>query len=182
VLLAPLLGYLIPPPVQLLWINLLTDGLPALAIGTDPESGDVMAREPRDRAAGVIDRGMLGFVGGAGLTATAVMLGVMLLSLDGAASATPYAVTMVFTGFVVLTSGKLFVVRWLRGTSPLSNRWLSLAVVVSFALQLAVLYTLLRTYFGTVVLSFADWGLIAGALAVALPPFVVWAVISKRLS
>nr|WP_264474869.1 cation-translocating P-type ATPase [Salinirubrum litoreum] len=181
VLLASLLGYLILPPVQLLWINLLTDGLPALAIGTDPESGDVMAHDPRDRAEGVIDRPMLGFVGGAGLTATAVMLGVMFLALDGAADATRYAVTMVFTGFVVLEFGKLFVVRWLKGTSPLSNRWLSLAVVVSFVLQLAVLYTPLRTYFGTVALSLSDWGLLAGAVAVALPLFLLSAVVSKRL-
>jgi Ca2+-transporting ATPase len=182
VLLASLLGYLILPPVQLLWINLLTDGLPALAIGTDPESGDVMAREPRDRGEGVIDRQMLGFVGGAGLTATVVMLGLMFLALDGAATATPYAVTMVFTGFVVLEFGKLFVVRWLKGTSPLSNRWLSLAVVVSFGLQVAVLYTPLRTYFGTVALSLADWGLLVGALAVAFPLFLGSAVVSKRLA
>ena len=182
VLLASLLGYLILPPVQLLWINLLTDGLPALAIGTDPESGDVMAREPRDRAEGVIDRSMLGFVGGAGLAATAVMLGLMLFTLDGAAEATRYAVTMVFTGFVVLEFGKLYVVRWLKGTTPLSNRWLSLAVVVSFVLQLAVLYTPLGTYFGTVALSLADWGLLVGALAVSLPLFVGSAVVSKRLA
>jgi Ca2+-transporting ATPase len=182
VLLASLLGYLILPPVQLLWINLLTDGLPALAIGTDPESGDVMAREPRDRGEGVIDRQMLGFVGGAGLTATVVMLGLMFLALDGAATATPYAVTMVFTGFVVLEFGKLFVVRWLKGTRPLSNRWLSLAVVVSFGLQVAVLYTPLRTYFGTVALSLADWGLLVGALAVAFPLFLGSAVVSKRLA
>jgi Ca2+-transporting ATPase len=182
VLLASLLGYLILPPVQLLWINLLTDGLPALAIGTDPESGDVMAREPRDRAEGVIDRQMLGFVGGAGLTATVVMLGVMFLALDGATEATRYAVTMVFTGFVVLEFGKLFVVRWLKGTTPLSNRWLSLAVVVSFALQLAVLYTPLRQYFGTVALTLSDWGLLAGAVAVALPLFLLSAVVSKRVA
>jgi Ca2+-transporting ATPase len=182
VLLASLLGYLILPPVQLLWINLLTDGLPALAIGTDPESGDVMAREPRDRAEGVIDRSMLGFVGGAGLTATVVMLGLMFLSLDGAAEATRYAVTMVFTGFVVLEFGKLYVVRWLKGTTPLSNRWLSLAVVVSFVLQLAVLYTPLGSYFGTVALSLADWGLLVGALVVSLPLFVGSAMVSKRLA
>jgi Ca2+-transporting ATPase len=181
VLLASLLGYLILPPVQLLWINLLTDGLPALAIGTDPESGDVMARDPRDRAEGVIDRPMLGFVGGAGLTATVVMLGLMLFTLDGAAEATRYAVTMVFTGFVVLEFGKLYVVRWLKGTSPFSNRWLSLAVVASFLLQLAVLYTPLRVYFGTTPLTLADWGLLLAAAVVAVPLFLLAAVLSKRL-
>jgi Ca2+-transporting ATPase len=182
VLVASLLGYLILPPVQLLWINLLTDGLPALAIGTDPESGDTMARPPRDRSEGVIDRQMLGFVGGAGLTATVLMLGLMLFTLDGAASATSYAVTMVFTGFVVLEFGKLYVVRWLKGTRPLENRWLGLAVATSFLLHLAVLYTPLGAYFGTVPLGLADWGLLAGVAALGVPLFLLTAVASKRLA
>lgn len=53
---ASLFGYLILPAVQLLWINLLTDGLPALALGADSGSGDVMRREPRDSTGGIIDR------------------------------------------------------------------------------------------------------------------------------
>jgi Ca2+-transporting ATPase len=57
---------------------------------------------------------MLSFIGGAGLTATIVMLGVMLSLFDGTPTDTPDAMTMVFTGFVVVEFLKRHVVRWAR--------------------------------------------------------------------
>ena len=176
---ASLYGYLILPPVQLLWINLLTDGLPALALGADP-GGDVMARDPRDKDAGIVDRSMLTFAGGAGLTMTVLMFGLMLYALAGAPAVTPYAMTMVFTGFVVFEFAKLYAVRWTRDTPLLSNRWLALAVGASLALHLTVLYTPLSTYFGTVPLAPADWALLAGVVAVGMPILLVVGWLSKR--
>ena len=181
VFLASLWGYLVLPAVQLLWINLLTDGLPALALGADPESGDVMERPPREPDQGIVDRPMLGVVGGTGTVTTAVMLGLLALLLDGAAEVDAYVTTMIFTAFVVLEFGKLFVVRWLRETPTLSNRWLFAAVGGSLALQLAVLYTPLREYFDTVALGVGDWGIIAGVLAVTLPAYLLVAVGARRL-
>ncbi|WP_336338973.1 cation-translocating P-type ATPase [Haloarcula brevis] len=177
VFIASLFGYLILPAVQLLWINLLTDGLPALALGADP-SGDVMDREPRSGETGIVDRPMLTLIGGMGLVATALMLGLMTYTLDGAPSVTPYAMTMVFTGFVALEFVKLYVVRWTRDTPLRSNPWLAASVAASLALHLAILYTPLRQYFGTVALGVADWGLIAGTLAVGAPllALVGWGV------
>ncbi|MGB9951205.1 calcium-translocating P-type ATPase, PMCA-type [Haloarcula marismortui] len=181
VFLASLFGYLVLPAVQLLWINLLTDGLPALALGADPKSDDVMQRPPRDPDRGIIDREMLALIGGTGVISTAVMLGLLLVTLAGAPTVTPYAMTMVFTGFVFLEFEKLHVIRWLRETPQLSNRWLASAVCGSVLLQLAVLYTPLNTYFGTVPLGFADWGLIGGALLLALPLYLAVASGVKRL-
>jgi Ca2+-transporting ATPase len=180
VLLASLAGYLILPAVQLLWINLLTDGLPALAIGADPAGEDVMERPPRDTAEGLIDGGLLRVGGGVALTTTAVLLGLTFLTLDGAPTATEYAVTMVFTAFVVFEFVKLYVVRWARATSPATNRWLAVAVVASFLLHLAVLYTPLSGPFGTVPLSLADWALVGGALLLAVPGFLASAVWARR--
>ena len=180
VFLASLYGYLVLPAVQLLWINLLTDGLPALALGADPQSGDVMERPPRDPDAGVIDRPMMWFVGGAGAASTALMLGLLAYALDGAAAVTPYAMTLVFTCFVFLEFEKLYVVRWLRGTPTLSNPWLALAVGGSGALQLAVLYTPLNRYFGTVPLGVGDWVLIGGVLLAALPIYGAVAAAVRR--
>jgi Ca2+-transporting ATPase len=168
VFVASLFGYLILPAIQLLWVNLLTDGLPALALGTDP-GGDVMDRAPRERGTGIVDREMLGFVGGAGLTGTVLLLGLMFYTLDGAAAVTPYAMTMVFTGLVVFEFLKLSVVRWTRRTPALGNPWLVAALAASFLLQLAVLYTPLNAYFGTVPLGLADWGLLGGVLLLGTP-------------
>jgi Ca2+-transporting ATPase len=180
VFLASLAGYLILPAVQLLWINLLTDGLPALALGADPKSGDVMERPPRKPESGIIGGQMLGLIGGTGLVTTVVMLGLMFVTLDGAANATAYAVTMVFTGFVFLEFEKLYVIRWLRETPTLSNRWLAAAVGASIILQLAVLYTPLNRYFGVVPLDLADWGIIAAVLLVCLPAYLAVAVLLRR--
>jgi len=68
------------PAVQLLWINLLTDGSPALALGADPQSGDVMERPPRDPGTGSIERPMLGLIGGAGAVSTVLVLGLLFTS------------------------------------------------------------------------------------------------------
>ena len=179
VFLASLWGYLILPAVQLLWINLLTDGLPALALGTDP-GGDVMDRAPRERSRGIIDSEMRTFIGGAGAVVTVLMLGVMVVSLDGATSATPYAITMVFTGFVVFEFVKLYVVRWTRGTPLVSNRWLAVAVATSLTLHMAVLYTPLADFFGTVPLSPGDWAILGGALLVGTPLLLVVGWLVRR--
>jgi Ca2+-transporting ATPase len=179
VFIASLFGYLILPPVQLLWINLLTDGLPALALGTDP-GGDVMNREPRDEAAGIIDTEMLSFIGGAALTATVLLLGLMFYTLDGASSVTAYAMTMVFTGLVVFEFVKLYVVRWMKDTPALTNPWLAVSVVVSLGLQLAILYTPLNEYFGTVALGIDDWGLLGFVLLLGTPVLVLFGWFIRR--
>ena len=181
VFIASLYGYLILPAVQLLWINLLTDGLPALALGADPRSEDVMERPPRDPGEGIIGQQMLGLIGGTGLVTTVVMLGLMFWTLNGAASVTSYALTMVFTGFVLLEFGKLYAIRWLRETATFSNPWLAGAVGTSLLLQLAVLYTPLNRYFGTVPLDVGDWGILGAVFAICLPAYLAIAVGVKRL-
>jgi len=180
VFVASLLGYLVLPAVQLLWINLLTDGLPALALGADPQSGDVMTRPPREPDRGIVDPGMLGLVGGAGTASIAAILGLLFVTLDGAPDVTPYAMTMVFTAFVVLEFEKLYVIRWLRETPTLSNRWLGAAVTGSFTLQLAVLYTPLADYFGTVPLALVDWAVIGGLAMAVLPLYLLAAGLVRR--
>ncbi|WP_090623300.1 cation-translocating P-type ATPase [Natrinema salaciae] len=181
VFVASLYGYLILPAVQLLWINLLTDGLPALALGADPESGDVMDRPPRDPDRGIISRPMLGLIGGTGTVTTVVTLALMFYTLEGATAVTAYAMTVVFTAFVFLEFAKLYVIRWLRETPTLSNPWLAAAVATSIALQLAVLYTPLNRYFGTVPLGPADWALVGVVLVVCLPAYVAVAALVRRL-
>jgi len=180
VFLASLWGYLVLPAVQLLWINLLTDGLPALALGADPQSGDVMDRPPREPDSGIVEAPMLGLIGGAGLVSTLLMLGLTGYVLGGAGAVTPYAMTMVFTGFVFLEFEKLYVIRWLRETPTVSNPWLATAVGGSAVLQLAVLYTPLSDYFGTVALGLADWAVLGTVFLLALPAYLAVVLAVKR--
>ena len=182
VFIASLYGYLILPAVQLLWINLLTDGLPALALGVDPQSGEVMAQPPRESDQGIIGREMLGLIGGIGAVTTSALLVLMSVTLGGAPETTPYAMTMVFTSFVFLEFVGLYVIRWLRQTPTLSNPWLMVAVLVSAGLQLAVVYTPLNRYFGTVPLTVTDWGIIGLVLAVCLPAYMAVAVLASRFA
>jgi Ca2+-transporting ATPase len=140
-----------------------------------------MQRPPRDPDRGIVDHDMLALIGGTGVISTTVMVSLLLVTLAGAPAVTPYAMTMVFTGFVFLEFEKLYVIRWLRETPTLSNRWLASAVGGSILLQLAVLYTPLNVYFGTVPLGLADWGLIGGILLLALPLYLAVASGVKRL-
>ncbi|MFB6161838.1 MAG: cation-translocating P-type ATPase [Halococcoides sp.] len=186
VFLGSLGGYLILPAVQLLWINLLTDGLPALALGADPQSGDVMERPPRDPDRGIVGSGMLALIAGLGVVSTVLMLGLFVhtLSVARAMDLTDpmiYPMTMVFTGFVLLEFEKLFVIRWLRETPTLSNRWLAAAVGASLVAQLAVLYTPLGEYFGTIPLAVGDWALLAGVVLAALPAYLLVALGVRRI-
>lgn len=108
------------------------------------------------------------------------MLALMYYTLDGAPSATAYATTMVFTGFVLVEFEKLYVVRWLRETPLPSNRWLGVAVATSLTLHLGVLYTPLGDYFGTVPLGVSDWVVLGVVMLAALPLFLGVAVVLKR--
>jgi Ca2+-transporting ATPase len=196
VFVASLFGYLVLPPVQLLWINLLTDGLPAVALGVDPESGDVMDRPPRERREGILDQKMRRTILGIGLSSSVVMLALTfwLLAGDGTGvpalsasvfadgfvpEATKYVVTMVFTTFVVVEFAKLYVIRWVPGT-PDTNPWLFVAVLGSLLLQLAVLYTPLSGPFETVPLGLEDWAVVLATTALAVVPMVVVVWLIRR--
>jgi Ca2+-transporting ATPase len=147
---------LILTPVMLLWINLVTDGFPALALGVDPTAADVLQREPREADAGVIDRRVVVSVFTIGLTVTAAGLVLFFETLDSAGSLA-YAQTMLFTFFVVAEMAVIQVIRRRFGQSSWSNPWLLAAVSASLLLQLAVLYTPLADLFGVIPLGARDW-------------------------
>ncbi len=87
---------------------------------------------------------------------------------------------LVFTGLVLLELVGLYVIRWMRETPTFSNPWLTVAVAASVVLHLAVLYTPLNQYFGTVPLGFGDWGIIGAVLAVSLAAYLAVARTVER--
>ena len=155
-------------PLQLLWINLLTDGLPALALGIDPAHTGIMSRPPRDPADRMLDRGHLRRLAARGAVLAASAEGTLLvahhvLHMDADASR-----TVLFSALVVAQAGYAWVVRRPAGTtgalSP--NPWLARATVGALVLQvLVVTVPGLTDLFGTVRLDLAGATLtVAGGL------------------
>ncbi|WP_152042309.1 cation-translocating P-type ATPase [Salinigranum salinum] len=166
---------LILTPVMLLWINLVTDGLPALALGVDPKADDVLDREPRDADESVIDRRVALSVLTIGVTVTVAGLALFFESLRAFESLVR-AQTLLFTFFVVAEMGIIQVIRRRFGARLLSNPWLVAAVVASLGLQLAVLYTPLAGLFDVFGLGVPGWERIGLAVVVVL---AINAVVSR---
>jgi P-type Ca2+ transporter type 2C len=156
---ASLFGYLPVTAVQLLWINLLTDGFPALALGIDPAAPGIMDRKPREKREGVIDGKMIKLIAAIGIILTITILGVFFFSIQNGLA---LAQTMVFTSFVVYEIMRILVIRQNEKLGLFSNKWLLIALAASLALQLIVVYTPLNVFFGTVPLGMAEWGIILG--------------------
>ena len=162
---------------QILWINLISDGPPALALGVDPAEQGLMKESPRPREEGVITRGMWA---GNLFTGAIMAVGALFIldsSLPGGliegSGSLAYAQTMAFTTVVLYS---LFVVFNARSdkhsafTGLFSNKWLWGAVILSFLLQVAVVYVpFLQQAFSTVSLSLNDW-----LLCIAVASSVLW--------
>jgi Ca2+-transporting ATPase len=150
---------------QVLWINLVTDGAPALALGVDPADAGVMTRPPRPRSEGVITRGMWSGIFYVGAIMAAGTLLVLDASLPGGliegAGNMRYAQTMAFTTLVFFSLFTVFNARSDERSAflgPFSNKWLWGAVLLSLLLQAAVIYIpFLQQAFSTVSLSAGDW-------------------------
>jgi Ca2+-transporting ATPase len=140
--LAPILGLPVPLlPIHLLWVNLVTDGLPALALSVEPAEGDVMKRPPRNPKESI-------FAHGLGLHAiwVGILMGVIVLSIQAwsLASVDAHWQTMVFTVLCLTQLGHVLAIRSERQSlfkmGLFSNKPLLGAVVLTFLLQMAIIY------------------------------------------
>lgn len=169
---------------QILWINLLTDTGPALALGVDPGDPDLMNRPPRPIGSRVIDRAMqngIVLVGAVMAIATLVMLDARLPG--GLIEGTADLETARTSAFTVLVLAQLFNCFSARSdlTSAFrqwaANRWLLIAVAFSLGLQFLVVYVpFLQEAFGTTSLSAADW-----VWATLAASSVLWAAELRKL-
>ena len=150
---------------QILWINLVTDGPPALALGVDPADEDLMQQPPRPVGEGVLTSQMWRGIVFIGVVMGAGTLLVLDASLPGGyiegTGTLPYAQTMAFTTLMLFQIFNVFNARSDERSAFVrlfTNRWLWGAVALSVLLQVAVVYTpFLQQAFGTVPLSAGDW-------------------------
>ncbi|MCI0535713.1 MAG: cation-translocating P-type ATPase [Verrucomicrobiales bacterium] len=161
---------------QILWINLVTDGAPALALGVDPADAGIMNKPPRPRSEGVITRRMwagIFFVGAVMAMGTLLVLDASLPGglIEGSGSMR-YARTMAFTTLMMFQLFNVFNARSDERSAfsgLFKNHWLSGAVLLSLALHMAVIYTpFLQQAFSTVSLSAGDWLRCAAAASAVL--------------
>ena len=162
---------------QILWINLLTDAAPALAVGVDPVDHGVMKRAPRRRSDRVIDTEMWISFFIAGLVMAIVTLTVLDMALPGGllpgTHDMTYGRTLAFTTLVFCQLFNVFNSRsdYSSAFSHLFTNWLLWgAIALSVLLQVAVIYIpFLNTAFDTTPIVLADWG-----LCIAMASLVLW--------
>ena len=158
-----LVGMPIPlRPVQLLWLNLVSDGAPALALGLEKGDPDIMKHTPRSPREPVINRDMAIGIGVVGVVDALAILGVFYLALQRYPEHLVAAQTI---AFVTLCGSELIRAFTARSEyhsvfsiGVFSNRWMVWAVALSFLLVLLVVYVpFLRPFFDTTPLALGDW-------------------------
>jgi Ca2+-transporting ATPase len=147
---------LVLTPVLLLWVNLVTDGLPALALGADPVAADVMDRPPRPSGESVLDARTAASVAAMAAGMAAAGLALFFTGLRATGSLVR-AQTLLFTFLVVVEMVRVQVVRRRYGLAVGSNPWLVGAVALTLALHLVVLYTPASAVFGVEPLPPGSW-------------------------
>ncbi len=167
--------------VQILYVNLATDGLPALALAVDPPEADLMRREPRDPKRGIFTPSVVTLILAGGIWSTLVNLGLFAWALASGRSVHE-AMTMSFVSLVLIQFFKAFNFRSDHHSvmdHPFANRWLNLAILWELLLLALIVYLpFLHAPFGTFSLSPADL-LIILALAFSVSPvleLVKWMV------
>ncbi|QQK76693.1 calcium-translocating P-type ATPase, SERCA-type [Salicibibacter cibarius] len=171
-LFALLLGLPLPlVAIQILWINLVTDGLPAMALGVDRAESDVMKRNPRDPREGIFARGLGTKVMTRGLLIGLVSLAAFVITLYGTGiPELTHAQTVAFATLVMAQLIHVFDCRSEYSVfhrSPFENKALLWAVISSVVLMLIVIYVpVLQPIFYTTALGLNDWLLILGLSAI----------------
>jgi Ca2+-transporting ATPase len=172
--------------VQILYVNLATDGLPALALAVDPPEPDLMERPPRDRRKGIFTRPVVTLMVVGGLWSALVNLGIFIWALRSPDRSLTEAMTMTFVSLVVIQFVKAYNFRSDRHSvlrKPFANKWLNAAIVWELVLLGLILYVpFLAKPFGNFSLSMVDWLAILGVALTISPILEItkWLVRKER--
>ncbi|WP_447962772.1 cation-translocating P-type ATPase [Nitrospira sp. Ecomares 2.1] len=179
IFLAPLFGLPIPLlPIQILWINLVTDGLPGLALAMEPEERNIMERPPRPPNESIFAGGLWQHILWVGLLMGGVSLATEMWAYEADQGEWQ---TMVFTVLTLSQMGHVLAIRAEQESflqrGPLTNLWLFGAVLLTFALQMATIYMpFLNPIFHTIPLTLDQL-----ALCLLLSTVVFFAVELEKL-
>ncbi len=182
IFLAVLFGWpLLLLPIHIIWMNLVTDGPTALALGAEPAEDAVMRRPPRKPGARLLSHRDALRVAILGSYIALVAMGLFWWNLSEG-GALLHAQTLAFTAFVVMEKANAFNFRRLDG-GPFSglgeNPWLPVAIAIALSLQVAVVHVpLFNDWFSTVPLTAGDWGLIA----LAAVPMIILGRLTRGLA
>ena len=158
--------------VQILYVNLATDGLPALALAVDPPDDDLMERPPRDPHRGIFTRPVVTLMLIGGIWSALVNLGLFVWALRSGRGPAE-AMTMTFVVLVLIQFYKAYLYRSDRRSAlhrPFANRWLNLAIAWELTLLAFVVYLpAVQELFGTYALPLGDW-LLVNVLAATIAP------------
>ncbi|XGV98134.1 MAG: cation-translocating P-type ATPase [Leptolyngbya sp. BL-A-14] len=186
---APLIGLGGVPlsPLQILWMNLVTDGLPALALAVEPAEPDVMKRPPHDPGESIFARGLGAYMIRIGIVLAILAIGLMSWSY-GYTHAHPTIEdpngdrwkTMVFTTLCIAQMGHALAIRsnsrLTVELNPFTNPFLLAAVFLTSLLQLALVYVpFMRSFFNTHYLDATELGICLGVSALMF----VWVELEK---
>jgi Ca2+-transporting ATPase len=166
--------------VQILYVNLATDGLPALALSVDPPDDDLMSQPPRDPSTGIFTPAVILLMVVGGVWSTLVNLSLFVYELNNGAALglTPgqtltHAMTMTFLSLVLIQFFKAYNFRSERRSmfhQTFANKWLNLAILWELGLLVLIVYVpVLAQAFGTYALPLEDWLLVVAAAFTVVP-------------
>jgi Ca2+-transporting ATPase len=170
---AALLGLPLPlTAVQILYVNLATDGLPALALSVDPPEKDLMRRKPRNPRTGIFTRPVVTLMVTGGIWSALVNLGLFTWAMNSGRSIEA-AMTMTFVSLVLIQFFKAYNYRSDRHSvlhKPFANKWLNLSILWELLLLLLIVYLpFLHGPFNTSSLPLVDWLIVIG-LSLTISP------------
>ena len=181
---ASLIGLPLPLfAVQILYVNLATDGLPALALAMDPPSDDIMKRSPRKLSQGIFTRSViiLMVMGGA----WSALANIMLFSWSlHAGRGLQESMTLVFVSLILIQFFKAYNFRSDRDSvlhRPFANRWLNMAIAWELIILICIIYVpFLQIPFKTYSLSGFDWMLVIFTAVTIIPVLEITKKICNR--
>lgn len=165
--------------VQILWMNLITDGFPAVALAVDPSQKGVMKQKPRPQKEHILNKQLVFNIIVINILVT---LGIFALFLDDLSHSVIKAQTTAFTTLVIFEMVAIFFIRHSLGAKMFTNKYLYLAILSSILLQLVVIYSPLNVFFKTVPLDLRDWIEIAAyTVALIISYLVIYKFVNPRI-